>query len=203
MRYFDKIQIAANGSLAQQCPGKVLTVKNCSLPSGVVAVIGANQYPIKSGTVVPESEFRCVNFVNQNAVAVTISFWIGDDAAKFTADDNSTANASTFALGNLGVAVGAVAANGLPACDGNGYLLITNAMALIVAGTYQGHRRQIITFSLSANSPAPLNLLDANGFAFMTIAAGQQIALVTDATFTLSGAGGTAWATVGQIFLNS
>ena len=201
MRSFT-ITIPAGGAAVETCAGKVLTIKKSTLPV-YVTIGGANQRLLKAGSVVPTDGFKNVNIINNNTVPVTLTFEIDDVAGQYTPDDNSSSNAPSYALGNLGVAVGAGAAGGLPACDGNGFLQITNAMALAVTGTNNGHRRQIITFSLSTGSPAPLNLLDANGFAFMTILAGQQIMLVTDATFTLSGAGGTAWVTVGQIFLNN
>ena len=142
-----------------------------------------------------------IYFRASGGVAAVVSFTFG--LTPQSGQDTAQSNAQTYALGNLGVAIGAGAAGGLPACDGDGYLQITNAMAFVVPGTNNNHRRQVITFSVSKNSPASLNLLDANGFAFMTIAAGQQIALSTDAQFTLSGAGGTAWVTVGQIFLSN
>ena len=186
----------------ETCVGKVLTVKKCTLPL-VVNFDGANQRTVKAGSVVPTDGFKNLNFLNNQAVAVTITFEVADTAGQYTADDNAASNAASYAFGNLGVVTGAGAAGGLPACDGNGFLQITNAMALVVAGTNNGHRRQIITFSMAGNSPSPLNLLDANGLAFMTILSGQQIMLVTDAAFTLSGAGGTAWVTVGQIFLSA
>jgi len=90
----------------------------------------------------------------------------------------------------------------LPACDANGFLLVTNAMALLISGVdSNGRRRQSIVFSMASNSPASLNVLDANGAAYMTLAAGDKIERVTDSNFTISGAGGTAWVTIGQDFL--
>ena len=202
MRHFS-VSIPAGGSAVETCPGKVVSIKSASLPVKLT-IGGGNSRTVKSGSVIEnEVEFKNVNFINPNAVDVTLSFVIGDTASQYTPDDNANSNAPSYAYGNLGVPVSTAAANGLPQCDANGFLLITNAMALVVAGTNNGHRRQIITFSMSANSPAALNLLDANGLAFMTILAGQQIMLVTDSTFTLSGAGGTAWVTVGQIFLSA
>jgi hypothetical protein len=202
MQHFTKT-LAAGGAIIVTWPGKVLSMKACTLPL-MVSFDSGDSHPVKGGQVIPRAdEFNNVNFVNNNSVSVTFDFYIGDEAAPYAPADNSQSNASSYAFGNLGVAVGAGAVGGLPACDANGFLQITNALALVVPGTNNGHRRQIITFSMSSSSPAPLNLLDANGCAYMTILAGQQIQLVTDATFTLSGAGGTAWVSVGQIFLNN
>ena len=140
--------------------------------------------------------FRAVNGIASN---VTFSY----SKTPIQSQDPAQSNAKSYILGNLGVATGAAAAGGLPQCDANGFLLVTNNMNLALSGIDSGHRRQLITFSLSANSPAPLNILDANGKAFMTILAGQQISLPTDSPMNLSGAGGTAWVTVGQIFLST
>jgi len=113
--------------------------------------------------------------------------------------------ASTYLYGNLGIAVSAAAITGpppVPACDAYGYLQITNAMNLAISGIDRfGKLRQTITFSVSPTSPAPLNILDAYGNPFMTISAGQQIALNTNSTLVVSGATGTAAVTIGQIFL--
>jgi len=193
--------VPAGLAVMVSAPGKVLSVKLSTLAI-TVAFDGKDAQPVNSGTVLP-GPFNSLNFFNSNAVNVTVEFFVGDSAVPFFPQDNSLASASTYIFGDLGVAVSAGAANGLPACDANGFLVITNNMALVVAGTNNGHRRQTITFSLSSASPAPLNLLDASGRAFMTILAGQQIALDTDAAITLSGAGGSAWCTVGQIFLSN
>ncbi len=119
------------------------------------------------------------------------------------AQDTAQSNASVYPVGNLGIAVNAAAANGLPACDADGFLIITNAMNLKVSGLNNGHRRQLITFSMKAASPASLNVLDPQGCVVITVLAGQQIQLPFDCDYTLSGATGSAWCNVGQHFLNS
>ena len=201
MRHFTAT-IQPGNSIAETCVGNFLTVKQCNLPL-TLTLGGSQQKTVKAGSVIPMDGQKNIGLKNGNAVAVTVSFEVDDKPGTFVADDNSTSNATNYAFGNLGIATGAGASGGLPACDANGFLQVTNGMNLAVSGTNNGHRRQILTFSLSGSSPAALNVLDANGLAFMTILAGQQIALVTDAAFTISGAGGTAWVTVGQIFLNS
>lgn len=193
--------VPAGQAVIISAPGRVLSVKTSTLPL-TVALDGKEAQPVQSGTVLP-GPFNSLNFFNASAVDVTVSFYVGDAAVLFSPQDNQQASASTYVYGNLGIATGAGAAGGNPACDGNGFLQITNAMALPVPGTNNGHRRQTITFALSGQSPASLNVLDASGRAFMTILAGQQIALDTDAALVLSGAGGTAWVTVGQIFLSA
>jgi hypothetical protein len=145
--------------------------------------------------------YDAIYFKSVNGAAATVTFEASKQA--FTTQDTSQSNRPTTAQGNLGIANNTAAANGLPQCDGNGYLYVTNAMALNVAGINgAGNRRQIIIFSVAANSPAALQVMDSNGNGFMTIPAGTVIPLVTDSTFILSGAGGTAYVTVGQMFLS-
>jgi len=143
-----------------------------------------------------------VYFRTVNAVAATVTF--NCDINPIPGQDISSASASTVPQGNLGIVNGAAAAGGLPACDANGFLIITNVMNLKIPGTNaNGNRRQIIIFSTSANSPAALQVMDANGFGFMTIPAGTVMPFVTDGDLLLSGAGGNAWVTVGQMFLKN
>ena len=195
-------KIAAGDSKLVSYSGLVLTVKRCTLPLTVCFDGAVTDVNFKAGRVFDfrPTGLKMFNLTNPNAVEVQTEFIIDDIPAHFIADDNAVASASTYAYGNLGVATGAGAAGGLPACDANGFLQITNGMALLVTGMNNGHRRQKITFSMAANSPAPLNLLDLQNKVFMTILAGQQIALVDDSAYTLSGAGNTAFVTVGQSF---
>jgi hypothetical protein len=195
--------IAANGAIAQEVLGAfnflyVLTATasfQISFDGNTWVDSGGNKKYDRTGKGSERVYFRA-----KNGVAATVTF--DYDLSPISFQDTAQSNRATAALGNFGIATGAAAAGGKPACDANGYLQITNAMNLAVAGTNaSGQRRQVIIFSLATASPAPLNVLDPNGFAFMTIAAGQTISLVTDSAFILSGAGGTAWATVGQIFL--
>jgi len=141
-----------------------------------------------------------VYFRTVNGAASAVVF--ACDAKEIQAQDTAQSNSPTNAVGNLGIANGTAAGNGNPQCDNNSYLYITNAMALNVPGVNAaGNRRQIIIFSVPTTSPAPLQVLDANGNGFMTIPAGTVIPLVTDATFILSGAGGVAYCTIGQMYL--
>lgn len=198
--FFTRI-VPAGLAVIVSSPSKALSVKTSTLPL-TVAMDGKEAQPVQSGTVL-QGPFKWLNFFNSAAVDVTVTFYTGDEAVLFSPADNQQAAASTYVFGNLGIATSAGAAGGNPACDANGFLQITNAMALSVAGTNNGHRRQTVTLSMSSQSPASLNILDSGGRAFMTILSGQQIALDTDATLVLSGAGGTAWVTVGQIFLSA
>lgn len=141
-------------------------------------------------------------YFRTSGVACSVVF--SCDSNPISAQDTAQSTASTAPVGNLGIANATAAANGNPQCDANGFLIITNAMAFKVSGkNAEGNRRQIIIFSLSANSPQALQVMDANGNGFMTIPAGTVIPLVTDGDFILSGAGGDAWVTIGQMFLNS
>jgi len=82
---------------------------------------------------------------------------------------------------------------------------VLNSANYKVSGTNNGHRRQLVTFTMApATSYAyALNILDANGFSVMTMLPGQIIALPTDSDLYISGAGGTAGVTIGQMFLAS
>ena len=181
-------------------PGKVLTVKTITGPTSI-ALDGKQAQPVNGGAVLV-GPFSIVNIFNTGSVDSTITFFVGDEAVQFQPGDNSQSNASHTARGNLGVAFGAGAVTGLPACDANGWLQVTTA-GFAVAGTLNAHRRQSIVFSVNPNSAFPLLVLDSNGFLYMRIYAGQQIDRVTDAAFTIKGDGGTASATVGEIFLTS
>lgn len=129
-------------------------------------------------------------------------FTLKTSKTPFSSQDTAQSNVPTNAIGNFGILPNTAAAGGMPACDANGYLQITNNMQLPVPSSTNGHRRQMLLITMSANSPFPLNILDANGCAFMTLAIGAPAVMFpTDSAFILSGASGTAWATVGQVFL--
>lgn len=200
MKSFTKT-IAAGGSTMDIWPGKVLTVKSCPLALTVCFDGQDTDANFKSGRVYDQGSFRTVNIINPNSASVTVTYIIGDTAASYSPDDSSASIAASYALGNLAILNSAAATGSLPACNAFGYLQITDGMALWILGTNNGHRRQIITFSMSSTSPASLNILESNGATFMTLSAGDKIVLITDADFYLSGAGGTASVTVGQIFL--
>ena len=179
-----------------------LNIGACNLPLSA-AFNGGPGKNVSAGQTYKENPFNYFSLTNNNAVAVTVTFSSGQHPASSQPADNSVSNASHTALGNLTVATGGPAAGGLPACDANGYLQITTAMNLLVPGTNNGHRRQLITFDVSPNSPKSLLVQDANGCVLQNIPAGQARQMVTDAPLYLSGNGATAWAVIGQIFLNS
>ncbi len=121
----------------------------------------------------------------------------------FTAQDTSTSASTTEPQGNLGVVNGAVAANGLPACDGNGFLTVTNAMLLKVPGTNaKGNRRQILILAVSANGAA-LQVLIAPTVGFTSIAPGTTFPFVSDSDFYISGSGGDSKVTIGEFYLKN
>ena len=99
--------------------------------------------------------------------------------------------------------MGAPAAGGNPACSALGFLQITDGMLLKVPGVKDGKRRLDVTFCLQTGSAFNLNVLDATGKAFMTIPPGATVQKVMDADFFVSGAGGTAAVTIGQVFLKN
>ena len=152
--------------------------------------------------------------LNGNAATVTLLY----SDQPISSQDTAQSNAKSFILGNLGVATApalngdarsaAQIAAGLPVADVNGYLQITAAMRCNIPGVTGTARRQLIFFSVSPNSQYPVTVLDPNSspagdFAAITIAPGQQIQLTTDSQLLVSGAGGTALVTIGQIFLNN
>ena len=136
-----------------------------------------------------------------NGVAATVTFIAS--LKEIRIQDTATSVAATEIFGNLGIAVGAPAAGGNPACSALGFLQITDGMLLKVPGVKDGKRRLDVTFCLQTGSAFNLNVLDKNGFAFMTIAPGAALQKVMDADFWLSGAGGTASVTIGQVFLKN
>lgn len=142
-----------------------------------------------------------IYFRATNGVAAVVNFL--SSLEPITIQDTATSVASTKIFGNLGIATGAAATGALPACSALGFLQITNAMNLLVSGTKDGKRRLDVTFCVKAGTAINLNVLDADGFAFMTIPSGATIQKVMDADFYLSGAGGLAEVTVGQVFLKN
>lgn len=147
------------------------------------------------------AEMTEIAFRATNAVAATVSFIASLETLNI--QDTATSVAATKIFGNLGIANGAPATGALPACSALGFLQITNAMNLLVSGTKDGKRRLDVTFCVKAGTAINLNVLDENGFAFMTIPPGATVQKVMDADFYLSGAGGLAEVTVGQVFLKN
>lgn len=182
--------------------GKVLSVKTCSLPINV-SFDGGGYQPVQAGSVVPTAGFTVLNFQNPNNVNVTITYYVGDESAPFSPQDNSASNAPTYPVGNLGIANGTAAAGGNPQCNGAGLLQITAGMALVIPNTdpVTGHRRQTIYFSVDPAAAYNLAILDPAGNTFMTLGKGAIINLTLDGPLKISGIGGTVGVTIGQTFL--
>lgn len=142
-----------------------------------------------------------IYFRATNGIAAVVTFL--SSLEPITIQDTATSVASTEIFGNLGIATGAAAAGGNPACSAFGFLQITDAMNFPVSGTRNGKRRLDVTFCVKAGSAFNLNVLDATGKAFMTIPPGATVQKVMDADFTVSGAGGLAEVTIGQVFLKN
>jgi len=149
-----------------------------------------------------------IYFRASGGAAGTVTFAFG--LQKLVQQDTAQSNAKTFLLGNCGIATNSNVTT-LPAsdgsqqvipCDASGYLSIPNNFNILVPGTNGAKRRQMILFGVSSLSPMGLNIQDSNQCAVMTIAPGQQVVLSTDSDLYMSGAGGIAKATVGQIFLS-
>jgi len=202
--YFTR-SIPAGGAVMVSAPGKVLSVKTSTLPISV-AMDGRDKHLIQSGTVLM-GPFNALNFFNDNAVKVTVNFYTGENQVPFSPADSSASNAQTYLLGNMGIASGAsgnLLKNGTTptsvSVNSSGYMSIDNNNYLI-PGTNNGHRRQLILIGVSSSSSVGLNVQDSNQCAVMTVAPGQQVVLSTDSDLFVSGANGTALATIGQIFL--
>jgi hypothetical protein len=210
--------IAAGASFTQNNSGKVFTLKAATLPVNV-AFDGGTERSLKAGAVInltATGGFKLVTLINKNSVAVTVTFYIAEVAAAFSANDNAASNAQTYLYGNCGIANSANA--NLPnsdgsnggvtniACDASGYLSIPNTPNIKIVGTNTGHRRQVIIFSIAPTTVSAngLNVLDPNGITVLTIPAGSPpVAFPTDSDVFVSGAGGTAKVTIGQVFLSA
>ena len=189
----------------QSAAGKFMSVKSCSLPLSV-AFNGGPEQTVSAGMILDRSAAPIVyvNLRNQNAVAVTITFYVADAPVPYAPADNSVSMASEYAFGNLGVVTNTGANSafaGSPACDALGYLQITDGMNLRIDNTNNGHRRTRIVFTMSDITLARLNILDAAGRAYASIIKGGQISLNDDCIYFVSGAQGVASVTIGQNFL--
>ena len=99
---FFSYTIPANQGVLVSAPGKVLTVKSATAPL-TVAFNGGDAKPVVGGTVL-SGPFDNLNFVNPGSVPVTVTFFVGDNQVPFSPGDNSTNNAKSYLLGNLGQA---------------------------------------------------------------------------------------------------
>ena len=168
-----------------------------------VSFDGQNWNPVFQNDrfTMPEPLPAKIFFRATNSVAAVATFLASLEP--ITAQDTATSVAATEIFGNIGIATGAAATGALPACDSTGFLQITDGMNLKVSGTRNGKRRLDVTFCVKTGSTYNVNILDASGFAFMTIAPGQTIQKVMDADFWVSGAGGTAKVTIGEVYLKN
>ena len=90
MRPFS-ITLQPNEARIVQASGKILSVKTCDAPLIVAFNSGAPE-TVKAGDVLPfDGQIKTLNFVNPNATAVSIYFFVGDEAVKFLQQDQSTA----------------------------------------------------------------------------------------------------------------
>ena len=211
MNNFYTQTVPANQAVMVSAPGRVLSVKTVTGPL-LVAMDGKYANPVLSGTVMA-GPFNCLNFFNPGAAPVTVTFFTGDYQVPFSPADSSGSNAKTTMISNLGIItpgsnVGGQPTTTPPACRADGYLVITNAMRLLVPGINAGGRRQIIFFSVSPASPASLNVLDPNSggageHVAITLAAGAQVQFETDSDLVLSGLNGDAYVAIGQICLSN
>ena len=195
-----KLSLSGSGSVRRVVVGRFLyfVLKRASTP--VQISFDGNDFKVASqGDTYGPIEAASVWFKAEAGLDSDVEFTASLEPVRY--QEQAQSNAPTEAFGNLGIADGAGANNGMPACDANGNLIITNAMALLISGKRNGKRRQMITFAVSKNSPASFAVKDANGKTFKVMDAGDDFAYPTDSDFIVSGAGGNAWVSIGQIFL--
>ncbi len=187
------------GTQLDKTSGRFLNIMACNLPllaafdGGPGQVVTFNQTYEKTG-------FRYFTLVNNNAVAVTVSYTAGNHAANFQPVDNTVANAKHRPFYNLGIGDNTAAAGGAPACSASGYLQITAGMLLLVPGTNNGNTRQAISFDVAAASAAALQVKDLNGNTGHIITAGQPRLIVTDSALKISGLGGVASVAIAETY---
>lgn len=208
---FENLTLPAGAQHNITTTALVLTVKTSTLAIQV-SFNGGPLQPVSAGSKLNITG-GLLSFTNNQAVAVTIGFWLGDKAVDFSPVDNSATNAQTYLFGNCGIANSANA--NLPddsapghvtniACGATGLLTIPNAPNIQIAASNNGHRRQVIIFSVASNSANALNVLDPNKNTVMTIPIGSPpISLPTDSVIYVSGAGGNCTVTIGEIYLAS
>ncbi len=156
--------------------------------------------------------FARLTFYNPGAVAITVKFYVGTQPCSI-ATTAIGANAATYLFGSLGITNGA---NANIAKQGGGtqnvtnsaagYCTIPNAVNVLIDNTNNGHRRQVLYLSIAPTtlSSIGLNVLDPNGLTIMTIPAGSPpVAIVSDSQVYVSGAGGPALVTIGEVYLSN
>ena len=195
-------QVPASGSPVQETLGgfKYFIIRSATA-AVQVSFDGNVWHDAEPNDLLNPTDASRVYLRSTNSVAATVVF--SYSKTPLSVQDTATSSASVTPQGNLGIANGAAAANGLPACDANGFLSITNGMLLKLAGTSPtGNRRQILILSVSANGAA-LQVLISATVGFMSIAPGSSFPLVTDSDFYISGSGGTAKVTIGEFYLKN
>jgi len=194
--------ITAGSSITVQLTALVMTCKTFYLPV-VVQFDGGSEQEAKSGSVFDRTAFggfRVVTLINRNTVDVPVFFYLGETAVGYVPDDNAITLATNRCFGNLGVADGAAPLAGLPGCDANGHLIITDNMNLVVSGVLNGKRRSSIIIRVSSDSVHTLRIKGTLGQTFLHMLAADLIKLDVDDDLTFSGMGGDALCTIGQIF---
>jgi len=139
-----------------------------------------------------------IYFRATNGNAASVNFVAGLE--KIFIQDTATSIAATEIFGNLGLAKNTPGGVGVPACDVDGFLQITDGMNLKVPGTLNGKRRLEVTFTIKSGTLVWLDVLDKDGFNFMTLFPGQVVQKTLDSDFFVSGSNGTAKVMIGQTF---
>ncbi len=201
---YKSITIPANGSVAQNVTGSVLSVKGCSVPApGVlVAFDDGDPIPCPAGwtfnqaeiallTGSGQSQFSKLTFINSTSTPAIFSYFVGNYAVSYNPPDNRVA--STYAKGNLGLSV--PGGNGSANYTVNGVtqsitfsgggIVVPSSGYLTVYGTDNGRQRKLICFTVW--NGGTVNVNDANGnMLFYQLSAAIPIAIETDATLKLS-----------------
>lgn len=201
MRDYTKT-IPAGGSVTVQLTARVMTCKTFSAPC-VVQFNGGSELDAKSGSVFDRSPFggfSNVTIINRNAIPVTCFFYLGETEVSYSPDDNSVTLNKARCFGNLGVPDNTGAVGGLPACDINGHLVITDGMNLLVPGVRNGQRRSSIIIRVASDSAYTLKITGSIGTTFLHMIAKDIIKLDVDDDLIFSGINGPATCTIGQIF---
>ena len=206
----ESVTVAARATITENVTGKFFTV--ISATSKLTVEINGVRREVRAGSKISAGKFKRITFIETQGYANTVVYDAGDE--EFQGEIQvSGANAASYMYGNCNIANSASAnlpnsagGNTSVACTADGYLTFPNNANVLISSTNAGHRRQQIIFSIAPTTKGiyGVNVLDANQNTFMTIPAGSPpVALITDSDLYISGAGGNAYCSVGQVFLNS
>ena len=179
MQYLTKT-IPAGGAIMSTTPGKVLSVKSCSLPI-TAAFNGGLAEPVQAGTVL-DGPFRYINFINPNTVAVTVGYFVGDVAVNYAPVDNQQKVGSTYAVAS------SINTSGT-----------TSSSGILVSGTNNGHQRKQIVFTCLSGVARIQDLSRNDGIRVIYTA---PITMETDAAFYVYNESGSPIVLIMETYYN-